>query len=309
MRDCHGDLRAEHVVVEDEIRVFDRIEFDASLRATDVAADLGFLAMDLEAHGGGAHIPTLLEGYRGAGGDAGDDAYVAFLGAARAWVRAKVDLLRLDQLEAGSAASQVHERAAARLVLAERLCWRARAPVVLLIGGVAASGKTTLADAVSGASGFPHLSSDVERKRLAGLEATERAPASAYSDAASRATYARLGRRAARALEPGGGVVVDATFRRQADRDAFISAYTGDGRALIWIERVAPAAELARRARKRVQEPDRTSDATVDVVLAQLGDRDDAPGGVVVLRSDRPLPELLDALRSELDQRLAPPGA
>ena len=309
MRDGHGDLRAEHVVVEDEIRVFDRIEFDASLRATDVAADLGFLAMDLEAHGGGAHIPTLLEGYRGAGGDAGDDAYVAFLGAARAWVRAKVDLLRLDELEAGAAASRVRERAAARLVLAERLCWRARAPVVLLIGGVAASGKTTLADAVSGASGFPHLSSDVERKRLAGLEATERAPASAYSDAASRATYARLGRRAARALEPGGGVVVDATFRRQADRDAVMSAYTGDGRALIWIECVAPAAELARRARKRVQEPDRTSDATVDVVLAQLGDRDDAPGGAVVLRSERPLPDLFDALRSELDQRLAPPGA
>jgi uncharacterized protein len=308
VRDCHGDLRAEHVVVEDEIRVFDRIEFDPRLRATDVAADIGFLAMDLEARGGGEYVGPLLAAYRGAGGDPGDDALVAFLGAARAWVRAKVDLLRVEQLAAGGASARARDKAAAHLRLADRLCWRARAPLALLIGGVAASGKTTLAEAVSAASGFAHLSSDIERKRLAGLEPTERAPASAYTNDANRSTYARLGASAARALEHSGGVVVDATFRRRADRDAFVQAYSGEPRALVWIECFAPPAELVRRARQRAQDAGRTSDATADVVLAQVREREDAPRDAATIRTDRPLREILDALCDELDRRLSAPA-
>jgi uncharacterized protein len=50
-RDGHGDLRCEHVLARPTVRVVDRIEFDASLRHNDVACDLAFLAMDLEASG------------------------------------------------------------------------------------------------------------------------------------------------------------------------------------------------------------------------------------------------------------------
>ena len=49
MRDCHGDLRAEHVIVPEhgDVYVYDCIEFNAELREIDVAADIAFLVMDL----------------------------------------------------------------------------------------------------------------------------------------------------------------------------------------------------------------------------------------------------------------------
>jgi aminoglycoside phosphotransferase family enzyme len=41
VRDCHGDLRAEHVVFgEHGVEVFDCVEFSPALREIDVAADL-----------------------------------------------------------------------------------------------------------------------------------------------------------------------------------------------------------------------------------------------------------------------------
>jgi hypothetical protein len=45
VRDCHGDLRAEHVIVPEdgEIYVYDCIEFNPELRQIDVAADFAFL--------------------------------------------------------------------------------------------------------------------------------------------------------------------------------------------------------------------------------------------------------------------------
>jgi aminoglycoside phosphotransferase family enzyme len=49
VRDGHGDLRCEHVLVLPRVRVVDRIEFGPSLRHTDIACDLAFLTMDLEA--------------------------------------------------------------------------------------------------------------------------------------------------------------------------------------------------------------------------------------------------------------------
>ncbi|HMK52828.1 MAG TPA: hypothetical protein VK551_10020, partial [Thermodesulfobacteriota bacterium] len=50
IRDCHGDLRLEHIFWGDEISIFDCIEFNERFRYTDVAADIAFLAMDLDYH-------------------------------------------------------------------------------------------------------------------------------------------------------------------------------------------------------------------------------------------------------------------
>ncbi|MCX7911436.1 MAG: hypothetical protein N2506_00505, partial [Dehalococcoidales bacterium] len=52
VRDCHGDLHAAHVCfLGDTICIYDCIEFIDRLRYTDVAAEIAFLAMDLDYHG------------------------------------------------------------------------------------------------------------------------------------------------------------------------------------------------------------------------------------------------------------------
>ena len=67
VRDVHGDLRAEHIVVEaDRLIVVDCVEFDDQLRRIDVAADLAFLTMDLERLGAPALAVAVERAYAGA---------------------------------------------------------------------------------------------------------------------------------------------------------------------------------------------------------------------------------------------------
>ena len=48
IRDCHGDLQAQHVCCTDPIQVFDCIEFNHRFRYGDTAGEIAFLAMDLD---------------------------------------------------------------------------------------------------------------------------------------------------------------------------------------------------------------------------------------------------------------------
>ncbi|HEV2059363.1 MAG TPA: hypothetical protein VGR11_08390, partial [Solirubrobacteraceae bacterium] len=135
VRDVHGDLRAEHVVLEQPVAIVDRLEFDPSLREIDVADDLAFLVMDLERLGAGACARRLAAAYRDAGGDPGSDALIAFYATYRALVRSKVALLRAEQLDDPAQSGAAREDAEALLELGERLAWRARGPLVLAVGG------------------------------------------------------------------------------------------------------------------------------------------------------------------------------
>lgn len=51
IRDCHGDLHMRNICLANGIYVFDCIEFNPRFRYGDVAADVAFLAMDLDFHG------------------------------------------------------------------------------------------------------------------------------------------------------------------------------------------------------------------------------------------------------------------
>ncbi len=51
IRDCHGDLHMRNICLADQVYIFDCIEFNYRFRYGDVAADVGFLAMDLDFHG------------------------------------------------------------------------------------------------------------------------------------------------------------------------------------------------------------------------------------------------------------------
>jgi aminoglycoside phosphotransferase family enzyme len=51
IRDCHGDLHAAHICFGKRICIYDCIEFIDRFRYTDVAAEIAFLAMDLDHYG------------------------------------------------------------------------------------------------------------------------------------------------------------------------------------------------------------------------------------------------------------------
>ncbi len=307
VRDGHGDLRAEHVLVTDPVQVYDCIEFDPGLREIDVAADLAFLLMDIERLGAGERAGELLDAYRRAGGEPGDARLLAFLCAYRAWVRAKVALFDPDP-ESGAL------RAADRHALGHRFAWRARLPFALVVCGVAASGKSTLAAELAAISGLPVLDADTTRKRLAGLGPTERAGPEHYTEEFSRRTYRELGAAAAAELAGAGGAIIDATARRREDRDA-LRAGLGEGELeapLLFARCEAPDSVLVERARARELEPGRVSDADVEVVRRQLGSFEPldevAPGRVTAVDTERPAAEQVRVVEALLDAEASGPA-
>ena len=138
------------------MRIVDCVEFDPGLRELDVADDLAFLVFDLAALGGERLGEVLVDAYRDAGGDPGSDALIAFYAAYRALVRAKIALVRGAQLP-GTSAEHGQQSAHARdlISLAERFAWRARRPLIIVVCGVPASGKSHLAHALAERSGLP----------------------------------------------------------------------------------------------------------------------------------------------------------
>ena len=314
VRDCHGDLRAEHVLLGEPrgLEVFDCVEFDPQLREIDVAADLAFLVMELAAAHREDLAAALLTGYRDAGGDPGPDRLLEFFAAYRAWVRAKVHALRARELESEHRHRSSEDARVQRLsALARRLAWRARGPQVLLVCGPAASGKSFLAEHLASSVGLAHLDSDEVRKGLLGVEATARAPDSAYAEAENERTYGELGRRARALLNAGRSVAVSATFRLRADRASFRAALGDAGIAPLFVECGAPVDVLRQRAQRRLLEARAESDAGPDLAARQAADFElgEVPQSRCLrLTTDRPVEEVADELESFLDVRLAAEG-
>jgi aminoglycoside phosphotransferase family enzyme/predicted kinase len=317
VRDCHGDLRAEHVIVPSpgEVYVYDCVEFDPALRRIDVANDIAFLVMDLAALGSEEAGFSLIDAYRRAGGDPGDDALLSFFASYRAWVRAKVAALRARELsDRDPERPEQEERARSLFRLGHRLAWRARRPLALVVCGVAASGKSTLAREVADLSGWEHLSSDLARKRIAGLAPTERARQEHYSREFTERTYRELGETAGAALARGEGVIVDATFHRRHERGAFLGGLGDRSAPLLFVECRASEEVLVERARGREGEGDRVSDADAEVVRRQLAELEPleeiGDGSRAELVTEAPSAELLGELERLVDGRLwQPPTA
>lgn len=89
----HGDLHSGNICLEDEVAIFDCIEFNESLRCTDIAADLAFLAMDLDYHGLRSYRDIFIDSYIERSGDRGMKRMLAFYMCYRAYVRGKIGLL------------------------------------------------------------------------------------------------------------------------------------------------------------------------------------------------------------------------
>jgi len=96
IRDCHGDLRLEHIFFDEEISILDCIEFNERFRYTDVSADIAFVAMDLDYRGRSDLGRHLVNRYVNRSGDKGIYLVLDFYLCYRAYVRGKVESFRLD---------------------------------------------------------------------------------------------------------------------------------------------------------------------------------------------------------------------
>jgi uncharacterized protein len=231
VRRCHGDLHLGNVCLWQGRPVpFDALEFDEGLATIDVGYDLAFLLMDLEHRAGRAEANRVLNRYLARSGDWGLVAGLPLFLSLRAMVRAHVEASRGHPAEA---------EAYLRTAL-DRL--RPALPVVVAIGGLPASGKSTLARALApglgAAPGAVILRSDEIRKRQHGAAPGTKLPPSAYTEAASGRVFAELFAAVAGIAAAGHAVIADATFldlgyrasvQQAAGRVPFVGAWLQAG--------------------------------------------------------------------------------
>ena len=102
VRDCHGDIHSGNIFVTDRIYIFDAIEFNERFRYSDVAADVAFLAMDLEFKERTDLSDFFVERYVKYSEDQELMRFLPFYKCYRAYVRGKVVSFKLEDPSVGS---------------------------------------------------------------------------------------------------------------------------------------------------------------------------------------------------------------
>ncbi|HKQ12652.1 MAG TPA: AAA family ATPase [Steroidobacteraceae bacterium] len=272
VRECHGDLHAANIVrLKGRLVPFDCIEFDPGLRWIDVMSDVAFLVMDLASHGRTDLSFALLNRYLEVTGDYDGLRVLPFYAVYRALVRAKVDALMVERVP--TRAAEFRDRLQRRLKAAQT--WTApERPMLILMHGASGSGKSWLSGHLAPTLRAVRVRSDLERKRIAGLEPTTTASARVregiYSPAFSHRTYSRLADCAESCLRSGLSVIVDAAFLESADRRQFLSLAARLQVLCVIVSCEADPIRLAQRVDDRAKEHKDASDATLSVLDAQL---------------------------------------
>ncbi|KPF71809.1 aminoglycoside phosphotransferase [Bosea sp. AAP35] len=268
IRRCHGDLHLRNICLVDGVpTLFDCLEFDEALATTDVLYDLAFVLMDLWHRGLQGCANTLLNRFLDETGDEEGLPLLPFFIAVRATVRAHVVALQARGTSVDAGARRAEAQSYLDLALA---CLWPCEPRLVAVGGLSGSGKSSVAAAVAPeigpVPGARILASDRLRKRRFGVAAETRLAPEAYRPEVSAAVYAQMSEDAARILRLGHGVVTDAVFDREPDREHIekVAIQAGVRFQGLWLE--AGLDTLIRRVEARRHD---ASDATADIVRQQ----------------------------------------
>ncbi|WP_460596678.1 bifunctional aminoglycoside phosphotransferase/ATP-binding protein [Geomonas sp. Red276] len=329
IRECDGDLHSGNICLTDTICIFDCIEFNERFRYTDTAADIGFLLMDLEYAGHREFCAPFLHLYRERAADSLPEPLLTFYRANRAFIRGKVMSIRSGQegvtdAEAGECAESAvrYFNLCRGLILRERL-----EPSLIITCGMTGSGKSALSGELSFQLGIRRERSDAARKEMAAKidaaspphphpvpplegEGVPEGPSpfkgedrwrmgmggqDIYTPEWDRATYAELALRAAEELSAGRSILVDATFRRRADREIFRRLAAELGVPFVVLETTCPVEVIRERLERRRLDPREISDGRWEIYpLLAAQYEPPAPGESIAIDSSLPLPSVVE---------------
>ena len=312
VRDVHGDLRSDSIVIRSsgDICIMDCIEFSDRIRCSDIAGDVGFLAMDLEFRERRDLVDEFVAAYLSDANDESLAVLLDFYRCYRAYVRGKVEwLTRLGCADAGQR-NAADARGARYFELADAYASRPRPARIVIMSGLSGTGKSFAASGLAGRLGAALLNTDRLRRSALGLasESLLRGPidAGAYTPDERRRVYAKMLGEARLHVANGLPVILDATYTRRDDRVQARDLAATLGVPFFAVEVAASDDVVRSRLAARAQQARSTSDADWNVYVAQqrsLEPLDEiAPGQKVRIDGSAPLTSSLDLVTQRIEQ-------
>ncbi|KAA0873657.1 bifunctional aminoglycoside phosphotransferase/ATP-binding protein [Nitrincola tapanii] len=261
VRECHGDLHLANITLfQDELRLFDCIEFNLQFRWIDTLSDLAFLLMDLEANQQPRWANRCLNRYLELTGDYCGAPLLHFYKAYRAMVRAKVALLG----EHPDPQSFQHYLGLTETYL------NPQPARLFLMNGVSGSGKSYLSGQLVEEIGAIRLRADVERKRLHHELSRQGEKLELYGAEMNLRTFNRMYELARGLLQAGQTVVIDATNIRRGTRQKYLRLAESLQVPVRIISCHCKQHLIEARLMRRQAEGRDVSDATLEVMQKQL---------------------------------------
>lgn len=227
IRRTHADLRSDALCIENGICIFDAVEFNRRINLLDIARDVGFLQMDLQYRERPDLAEAFVRRYQKVADDPDLREVLPFYAYYSACVRGKVENFLLDTPSIPAKEKKAAAERSRRYF--ELACEYAKTlpPAMLIVMcGLSGSGKSTEAKEIARKLNAEIISSDVVRKRLAGLDPKTKVldefRAGLYSAAMTQKTYDAMLNQARGLLLRGKSVILDATYQRRTERRAAI---------------------------------------------------------------------------------------
>jgi aminoglycoside phosphotransferase family enzyme/predicted kinase len=270
--DGHGDLRPEHIYLEDPPVVIDCIEFSNELRKVDIADELSFLAMECDEVGDCGLGDLVLAAYHARSGDSIPERLLAFYRCYRACVRAKVMALRARQ--------EVEDQQKNWLRPARRyLCWADKyaaalgRPSLVVVCGLMGTGKSTLAAKLADAFGAEWLATDnIRRSMLGASDSPVGYGEGKYTPGLRQLVYEELLRQAAELLTRGQSVILDAAFLTRELRNRARDVGIRGGAVTLFALCDCPREIALARIRSRAGDGGSLSEARADLYDSQASE-------------------------------------
>ncbi len=309
VKDCHGDCHLGNIVVlNNEVTLFDCIEFNDSFRIRDTLAEAAFLSMDLCARNLAGQSQRFINTYLEHRGDYEGLSLFNLYRCYYAMVRAKVNALQHSAQQHPTLTHASDDKFFHYVALAERFT-RSPTPGLVLMHGLSGSGKSWLAERLMTQFNAIRIRSDVERKRLFQQlpEALENDATELYGKPMSRKTFERLLVLSQAIIRAGYCCFVDATFLSRSTREPFIDWALNTQVPLAIVHCEADEAVIKHRLDTRKAQGNDPSDADYAIYQRQ---KDNAEPFLTeeipyLIRVDTDSQESIDDAVSKLRQRLA----
>ncbi len=300
IKDCHGDLHAAHVCFANGIYIYDCIEFNDRFRYCDVASEVAFLAMDLDRYQRADLSQAFINAYVKFSQDEELLQLLNFYKCYRAYVRGKVESFKLDD---PFIADKETALAAAKGYFDLAYRYTKEKPFLLITSGLVGTGKTTVAQALSQSLGFTVISSDITRKKLAGISPTEHRfeefRGGIYSEGFSRKTYDEMFAQARALLDQGQSVILDASFKKKNERARARSLAEETNADFVVIECTLDEKTIKSRLEQRLKEGS-VSDGRWEVYESQKQDFDKimelSSQNHIIVDTSQPVSDIIKAI-------------